>query len=192
MRKLEFGWENCCLLCSWILSIQKVYKMLFFLYYFNPHRKLTKKTLLHGPNSLHDYRGSNHQGGFHRSWLLSYDYHLVLMFWVLWLNICVIKLPTVPSALLIQLQAVSIEVTHTISTGDGLIKCRILCTRQESMLEQNDLLFLWLMKSASEDTQRRRKSLRMAHMTHCSSSAVSFDCALSPCRRHPPENNALI
>lgn len=72
------------------------------------------------------------------------------------------------------------------------IKCHILCTRQESMFGQNDLLFQWFMKSASLDSRKQRKSPGMGHMTHCSSSAVSFDCVAGPCRRHPLENNAAI
>lgn len=29
-------------------------------------------------------------------------------------------------------------------------------------------------------------------MTHCCTSAVSFDCAVSPCRHRPLENKAVI
>lgn len=42
------------------------------------------------------------------------------------------------------------------------------------------------------DRRKQRKSPGIGHMTHCSSFAVSFDCVVSPCRRHPLQNKALI
>lgn len=114
------------------------------------------------------------------------------MLCISWLNFWVIKLPQPPWALLVQLLAPRLKATHTMSRRDRLIKCHISCTRQDSMLDQNDLLFWVVHVDCSLDSRKQRKSPGMGHMTHCSSTAVSFDCGVSPCRHHPLQNKALI
>lgn len=98
-------------------------KMWLFFYLSRSARELTAKALLDGPNPLHDYRSSHHQGGVippsihHMMSTLCWCF--VPHDWTHWF----MKLPQLPWALLVQLHARRPEATHTMSGGDGLIKC---------------------------------------------------------------------
>ena len=138
------------------------------MFFFHSVRELAAKALLNGPNPLHDYRGSHHQGGFipppnpthHPSHPASHDYHFVLMFFISWLNSWVINLPKPPWALLVQLLASRLEATHTTSRGDGRIKCHISCTRHSAFkhVKPEWPAVAVVYEVCSLDSQKQRKS----------------------------------
>lgn len=59
-HSLGSAWKNCSLICLLNYVIQRC----FFFCFLHPDREFTAKTLLNGPNPLHDYRSPHHQGGF--------------------------------------------------------------------------------------------------------------------------------
>ena len=176
-------WKTCSLICLLNYVIQRC----FFCCFLHPDREFTAKTLLNGQNPLHDYRSPHHQGGFIS--LLPRASVTWFALRISWLNSWVMELPQSPRAVLVQLHAPRLKATHTMSSGDVAISCRISYT---STSDQNDLLFGRFLCSAVCVVGYRESARGRVIWHTAETTAVSLDCAVSPCRHRPLQNKALI